>query len=354
MIAQTISHHAQSITRLSRKGPAVTTIRNARAKDVAEVAGVSVATVSRVINEKYGRISPDTIARVRQAAERLQYKPDPRGLSLRTGSTRTLGLVVPDIGDQYFQYIAKGAETAARERGYGIVFCNTDRDPEREFESIEFLADKGVDGVVLCGGGIQDEAHLVGIDWGEMRVVAIGPHQLDVPTLGVDNRAAMHAAIGHLAELGRRRVLCIAGAAHWHITRARLDGVLEAAASLDLEIGPELVRYAGFTAKDGAEAVSAALAESVDFDAVLAFNDYAAVGAMGVLADLDRRIPQQVAIVGCDDTDISAYARVPLTTIRFPTSRLGRTAVEILCDGAPVPAQTFGFELVVRTSTVGR
>src|ERR1700755_1199351 len=90
------------------RGVAVTTVRNARAKDVAEEAGVSVATVSRVINKKYGRISPDTIERVMRAAERLQYKPDPRGLSLRTGSTRTLGLVVPDIGDQYFQYVAKG------------------------------------------------------------------------------------------------------------------------------------------------------------------------------------------------------------------------------------------------------
>jgi LacI family transcriptional regulator, galactose operon repressor len=332
----------------------VSTIRNARAKDVAEEAGVSVATVSRVINKKYGRISPDTVERVMRAAERLQYKPDPRGLSLRTGSTRTLGLIVPDIGDQYFQYIAKGAETAARERGYGIVFCNTDRDPDREFESLEFLADKGVDGVVLCGGGIQDEEHLAGVDWGEMSVVAIGPHQLDVPTLRVDNHAAMRAAVAHFAEVGRRRVFCIAGERDWHITRARLDGALEGAEEFGIDISPELVCYAGFTAKDGADAVSRALAEEVDFDAVLAFNDYAAVGAMGVLADLDCLIPEQVAIIGCDDTDISAYARVPLTTIRFPTSDLGRTAVKVLCDGAPVPVETFGFELVVRHSTVGR
>ncbi|MGV9796954.1 LacI family DNA-binding transcriptional regulator [Mycobacterium sp. NPDC003449] len=323
------------------------------AKDVAEAAGVSIATVSRVLNGKPGRISVETRERVVAAAERLQYKPDPLGRSLRSGSSNTLGLIVPDIGDQYFQYIARGAETAARERGYGIVFCNTDRHPDRELAALEFLADKRVDGVVLCGGGLQDEKHLADNDFDGLSIVSIGPHQLQVPNLAVDNHSAMHAAVSHLATLGRRRVLCIAGERDWLITRARVTAAGEAARSLGMDTDPELVRYSGFTAEAGAAAANAALAEKLDFDAVLAFNDYAAVGAMSVLAGAGRTIPGDIAIVGCDDTDIAAYSRVPLTTIRFPTARLGETAVRVLCDGAPVPTDPFTYELVIRESTVG-
>jgi LacI family transcriptional regulator len=329
------------------------TFQRSLAKDVADAAGVSIATVSRVLNGKPGRISVETRGRVMAAAERLQYKPDPLARSLRNGSSRTLGLVVPDIGDQYFQYIARGAENAARERGYGIVFCNTDRHPERELEALEFLSDKGVDGVVLCGGGLQDEQHLAGKDFGGLAIVSIGPHQLQVPNLAVDNHAAMHAAISHLATLGHERVLRIAGQRDWLVTRARLEASAEAIAALGLDGDPALVRYSGFTAEAGAAAANAALSENLDFDAVLAFNDYAAVGAMSVLASSGLSIPGDVAIVGCDDTDIAAYARVPLTTIRFPTARLGETAVRVLCDGDPVPATGFTYELVIRESTTG-
>jgi DNA-binding LacI/PurR family transcriptional regulator len=176
-----------------------------------------------------------------------------------------------------------------------------------------------------------------------------------VPNLRVDNRGAMQAAVDHLASLGRRRLLCIAGDRDWLITRARLDAVLKRADTYGMELDPSLVRYSGgFTAEAGASAIHSALAENVEFDAVLAFNDYAAVGAMGVLARMHRRIPDEIAIMGCDDTDMSAYARVPLTTIRFPAARLGSAAIEILCDGAPVPTEAFGYELIVRESTGGR
>lgn len=323
------------------------------AKDVAEAAGVSIATVSRVLNGKAGRISPETRERVLAAAERLQYKPDPRALSLRNGSSRTLGLIVPDLGDQYFQYIARGAEAAARARGFGIVFCNTDRDPARELAALEFLSTKGVDGVVLCGGGLQDEKHLAAEVFNGLTIVSIGPHQLSVPNLAIDNHAAMHAAMSHLATLGRKRVLRIAGERDWLITRARLEASSDAARSLGMDTDQDLIRYSGFTAEAGAAAANAALAEKLDFDSVLAFNDYAAVGAMSVLAGAGRTIPDEVAIIGCDDTDIAAYARVPLTTIRFATAQLGETAVRVLCDGDSVPEVPFTYELVIRESTVG-
>ncbi len=328
--------------------------QRARARDVAELAGVSVATVSRVVNGKDHDITEPTRRRVLDAARQLQYRPNPTAVSLRRGSTRTLGLIVPDIGDQYFQQIAKGAETAARDRGYGIVFCNTERDPDRETRSLEFLIDKDVDGIVLCGGGLQDEAHLSRVDLRTRGVVAIGPHQVDVPTLRVDDRGAMAAVVRHLAGLGRHRMLCIAGRRDWLITRVRLAAVTEAAAACGMTMVADGVFYSGFTATSGAEAMSEALDRRLDFDCAVVFNDYAAVGAMDVLLRHGCAVPEQVAVVGCDDTEISAFAMVPLTTIRFPTNRLGRTAVEVLCDGAPVPDETFGFDLITRASSTGR
>ncbi|MET0702155.1 MAG: LacI family DNA-binding transcriptional regulator [Mycobacterium sp.] len=341
------------LTTLDLERMRVVTQPRSLAKDVAEEAGVSIATVSRVLNGKPGRISGETRDRVLAAAQRLQYKPDPRALSLRNGSSRTLGLIVPDLGDQYFQYIARGAEAAARERGYGIVFCNTDRDPARELAALDFLSTKGVDGVVLCGGGLQDEKHLAAEAFRGLSILSIGPHQLAVPNLAVDNRSAMHAAVSHLATLGRKRVLRIAGSRDWLITASRVEASSNAAKSLGMDTDPDLIRYSGFTAEAGAAAANEALAEKLEFDAVLAFNDYAAVGAMSVLAGEGRTIPGDVAIIGCDDTDIAAYARVPLTTIRFPTAQLGETAVRVLCDGDPVPEDPFTYELVIRESTVG-
>lgn len=326
--------------------------RSVRAADVAKAASVSVGTVSKVLNGKPGRISRETRERVAATASRLGYRPDPLARSLRIGSMHTLGLIVPELGDQYFEYIARGAEAAARDRGFGIVLSHTDRDPRRELEAIDFLIDKAVDGVVLCGGGIQQEEHLESLDWGTLRVVSVGPHQIDVPNLAVDNKGAMRAAVAHLAGLGRQRILCIAGQRDWLITAARLAAVRAAMAEHRLEVRPELLRCAGFTSAAGASAMTDVLAEGVQFDAILCFNDYAAVGAMAVLATAGWQVPEDVAVVGCDDTDIAAYARVPLTTIRFPAAELGAAAVRVLCDGENF-TEPFGFELITRESTLG-
>lgn len=329
------------------------TQKQVRAKDVAKEAGVSIGTVSRVLSGNLGRISDSTKDRVIAAAERMHYKPDALGRSLRTGSSRTLGLIIPDLGDQYFQYIARGAEAAARERGYGIVLCNTDRDSSRETQALDFLSDKAVDGVVLCGGGLQDDEHVSDYELLNLQVVSIGPHRSQLPNLAVANHEAMHTAISHLATTGRQRILRIAGQPDWLTSRTRLSATEDAIRSLGLDTDPALVRYSGFTAEAGAAATNAALAEGIEFDAVLAFNDYAAVGAMSVLAGSGHRVPHDIAIVGCDDTDIAAYARVPLTTIRFPAEQMGITAVKVLCDGAPVPAEPFSYEFIVRQSTIG-
>ncbi|MCA1218088.1 LacI family DNA-binding transcriptional regulator [Streptomyces sp. 8L] len=320
------------------------------ARDVAERAGVSVTTVSRVMNDKGGELTPETRERVRAAARELGYRAHPAAVALRGGRTGVLGLVVPDLGDQYFQQIARGVEDASHPQGYGIVFCNTDRDIERENEAIDLLLAKRVDGIVFCGGGLGDDAHLAGRDWFGTSVVTIGPHLSDFPAVTVDDTGAIRAMVAHLADMGRRRILCVAGKEDWLVVRTRLAAYRAAVAELGLDQDPALVDFAGFTADDGRAAVERALDGGVGFDAVLAFNDYGALGAIDALLRRGLSVPGDVAVSGCDDIDFAVFARVPLTSLRFQSYAMGRAAVRLFAgDRSEEPR--FGYELRVRAST---
>src|SRR5690606_33396683 len=122
-----------------------------------------------------------------------------------------IGLLVPDISDAYFHYVARGVEDVAREHGYMVVVCNTDRVPERERDYLAVLEDKRVDGVIFCGGGIGDEAHLEGLQDSRIHVVTIGPHKLPFPTIRTDDAGAIETSVRHLCDEGCTRILCIAG-----------------------------------------------------------------------------------------------------------------------------------------------
>nr|WP_238361568.1 LacI family DNA-binding transcriptional regulator [Actinopolymorpha pittospori] len=328
--------------------------RRVTARDVAARAGVSVTTVSRVLNDKAVDLTPATCERVRVAARELGYQVHPAASALRRGRTGTLGLVVPDIGDQYFHRIARGVEDAIRPQGFGIVFCDTDRDASLEDEAVDMLLSKGVDGIVLCGGGLDDDRHLRSRRWHNTPVVTIGPHRLDFPAISADDVGAVAALVRHLHEGGRRRILCVAGQPTWLVTKQRLVGYHTAVEELGLDDDPKLVVHAGFTAEAGEHAVRQARERGIDFDAVVAFDDYAALGALHALQALGIAVPEDVAVAGCDDIDFARFARVPLTSVRFPTYEMGRAAARLL---APPPGEreevvaAFGFELHVRESS---
>jgi LacI family transcriptional regulator len=325
------------------------------ARDVAALAGVSVTTVSRVLNDKGDDLAEATRERVRAAARELGYQANAAAVALRRGRTGTIGLVVPDIGDQYFHRIARGIEDTVRPEGYGIVFCNTDRVVAREAEAVELLLGKSVDGIVLCGGGIGADRHLRSRNWAGTRVVTIGPHMLDLPAVTVDDVGAIAALVEHLADGGRRRILCLAGDEHWLVSQERLAGYRKAVTELGLDDDPALVVHSGFAAEDGEAGVQHALDGGIRFDAVLAFNDYSALGAANALEQRGLRIPDDVAVAGCDDIDFASFARVPLTSVRFPTYDMGQAAVGlVLPDGATAhdhPTTSFGYELRIRRST---
>lgn len=326
------------------------------AKAVAERAGVSVTTVSRVMNNRDGDISADTRQRVIEAAAALRYRPSSLAAALRKGYTRTVGLVIPDIADAYFHQIARGLEDAAQEAGYTVVLCNTDRVAAKERSCIEALYDQNVDAVVFAGGGVDEDAHLRDLPWDLMHVVTVGPHRLPFPSIRVDDVGTIRMAMDHLIDQGRQRVLCIAGLENWLINAERLEGYHRALAERGLEPDPRLVLDGDFTVQAGRDCVDRAIDDGIEFDAVMAFNDYAAVGAMGALQDRGRRIPEDVAVVGCDDIPLASLVQPRLTSVSFPQQSFGGAAMKTVLDllaGRPVePVTTFDYHLEVRASSV--
>jgi LacI family transcriptional regulator len=328
------------------------------AKAVAARAGVSVTTVSRVLNGRDDAISADTRDRVLSAARQLRYRPNSLAVALRKGYTQTVGLIVPDIADAYFHQVARGLEDAAQLAGYTVVLCNTDRIAEKERATIEVLCDQHVDAIVFAGGGIADEKHLADFPWDGMHVVAVGPHRLDCPSIRVDDAGTIELAVDHLVEQGCRRILCVAGLEHWAINAVRLDGYRRAIARHGLEFERDLVLHGSFTVESGRVVVGAALADGLAFDGVVAFNDYSAIGGMQALAEHGRRVPEEIAVVGCDDIPVSSLVHPRLTSVSFPQYDFGRAAMNLVLDlvaNRPVaPVTTFPYHLEVRESSARR
>jgi LacI family transcriptional regulator len=324
-------------------------------KTVAERAKVSVATVSRVLGGHADVVAEPTRQRVLDAARELQYVPHPVAVALRKGVSNVLGLVIPDISDAYFHQVARGVEDVAQVNGYAVVFCNTDRKVEKELRTLDLLRDQRADGIIFCGGGVGSEAHLQSRDWSSAKVVAIGAHLVDLPSIRVDDGAAIEAAVEHLASTGRRRILCIAGQPEWIVTQRRVEGYRSAVQRLDLASGPELLFYAGFSTEDGQRVVADALAYGIEFDAVLAFDDDAALGALIALRQASLSVPDEVSLVGCDDLPFDRLTTPPLTSIRWPTYDIGVAAAEMVLDmiarRETEQVVEFPFELCVRASS---
>lgn len=299
------------------------------AKEVARHAGVSLTTVSRVLRGSgVDTIPESTRKRVIDAANAVGYRPNGLALALRRGVTETIGLVVPDISDAHFHRVARGVEDVAQKAGYGVLLTNTDRIVERETHAVNMLLDKRVDGIIFAGGGLEGDMHLRNVAWGRTRVVAIGPHDLDVPAVRVDDVRAVVDAVGHLAELGRSRILCLGGKPEWLTSRERLSGYRRAVAEHGLADDPDLITYGPFCRRDAEQRVKAAVGAGVRFDGIAAFNDYCAFGALSALTELGLSVPDEVAVIGCDDIPESELLGV--SSISFSQYAMGATAARLV------------------------
>jgi LacI family transcriptional regulator len=297
--------------------------------DVARRAGVSTATVSRVLSG-LGRARPETRDRVAMAARELDYRPSGIARSLKLRTTRTIGLIVTDIENPYFPELVRAIEDAARAEGYAVLLCNASNDPEREAGYLDLLVERRVDGIVIAASALGAH-HREWLAQAPLPVVLVNTvaRGIAMPAVTSDNRAGGRQAIDHLLGLGHRRI--------GHLTAPRnLDAPerlagARAAMAAARSTRESLVVVAGDPGvAGGEEAMGDLLDRAADVTAVFAYNDLMAIGAMRAIRARGRRVPQDISVVGFDDVALAAYVDPPLTTIVQSTAEMGRWAFDRL------------------------
>ena len=339
--------------------------RRASVLDVAKLAGVSVGTVSNVLNRPEA-VAAATKDRVEAAIAELSFVPNGRARSLRAGKVMTVGVVVLDIRNPFFTEVARGIEDRLGRDGYTLMLANSDGDPDRERRSLRMFEEHGVAGVIVTTGsaglGPIEAMHGRGV-----RVVLLEtPSSIDgVPSVSVDNELGGALAVAHLLELGHRRIVFLNGPHAIRQCAERLRGARRAVTEAGLE-PDEVLHEVCVDSLDaaGGDVAMRRLVEQgggVPPAALFCVNDLVAIGVQRSLRRLGgHRLLREVAVVGYDDLDISAELAVPLTSVRQPALEMGRRAAELLTasdeEGAlEGSAQHVSFqpELVVRASSTG-
>ena len=337
--------------------------------DVARAAGVSVATVSYVLNAGPKGVSDEKRRRVLAAVQALGYRPNAIAASLRARHTRILGLVLPTSASPYFAALAHAIELAATTQGYQVVVCNTAEDPGREAAHIETLLRLRVDGLVWIPADVRAGG-------ARRRPSMAAPTRPDVPTvlvdralpgatglydvIGSDNAAGGGLAAEHLLSLGHRRVAIVSGRRELAHAQQRLVGARNRLARAGVPLPASHVVSSDFTYAAGAEAAAGwlALPRRARPTAIIAGNDSTAIGVLHAAASAGVRVPEQLSVVGFNDVPQAAYTVPPLTTIAQPLDTVAALAIERLLtrierpgDAPPPTTRRLPVRLVVRNST---
>lgn len=328
-------------------------------KDVAERAGVSIGTVSNVINRPE-KVAPGTRELVLAAIEELGFIRNSSAAQLRAGTSRSLGMIVLDMANPFFQDVARGVEDVAAELGYAVLVCNSDERTEREEWYLQVLEEQRVRGVLITPV-MADSKRLDALRRRGTPAVLVDRHapQLDCCSVAVDDIVGGELAGAHLLERGRRRIAYVSGSLSLSQCTDRLAGLRRAvvSAGLDPDEVVQVVETPALKARYGYEAARDLFGNGSDVDAVFCANDLLALGVLRAAIGAGRKIPEDLALIGYDDIDFAADAAVPLSSIRQPTAQIGRSAAQLLFEECDAPAGhahqqvMFKPELVVREST---
>lgn len=326
-------------------------------KDVAAAAGVSVGTVSNVLNQP-SRVSAATVERVQRVIQELGFVRNDAARQLRAGRSRSIGLVVPDIGNPFFAEVARGAEDRAADAGMTVLLGNSDERDERQEAHLELFQEQRVNGVLLTPAS-DDLAAVHRFAAGGTPVILVDREVEEgvLPSVSVDDVEGGRLAAEHLLSAGRRRIAFVGGPRSVQQVADRLRGV-QAAVADHPDAALEIIEQSALTVLQGraaGEAIAARPAGSRP-DAVFAANDLLAVGLLQAFSFVSGiRVPDDIAMVGYDDIDFASATIVPLSSVRQPARLLGWTGVDLLLkelDGVEHDRRVrFQPELVVRESS---
>jgi LacI family repressor for deo operon, udp, cdd, tsx, nupC, and nupG len=301
-------------------------------RDVAAAAGVSYQTVSRVINRKQD-VAEDTRRRVLEVIEQLSYQPSAVARGLASRETHTLGLITQDFSDYFFTQVIVGAEAEARQNGYYFILGSTERNPDDEPEYLRLLTEREVDGVLFARASTEgDPQH---VRWLIERNTPLVTTSYSIPgvalmVVDIDNVDGGRQAAECLIQARHREIGMIAGPAGWKSVQDRCHGYAMALQAAGLSHDPARIEHGDWSYESGYWAMRRILERGALLTALFAHNDRMAIGAMRALREASKAIPDDVALVGYDDTPPAAYAYPPLTTIHQPMQEVGKLAVRLL------------------------
>jgi LacI family transcriptional regulator len=325
-------------------------------REVAEKAGVSPTTVSHVVNNtRY--VSDDVRARVMDAMRELNYRPNALARSLRRGETHTLGLILPDSANPFFAEIGRAIETAAFERGYSVILCNTENDIEKERMYTEVLENKQVDGMIFVASGDHRET-LSQIAQKGLPLVVVDRDMgsLELDTVTTDNHHGGLIATQHLLSLGHRIIACITGPSNITPSAERVTGYRAALQQAGILVDESLVVRGDFHAPSGYEGAMQLFQRSPRPTAIFACNDMMAIGVIRAATQLGLRIPEDVSIASFDNIELASYTTPPLTSVAQPKQEIGQMAITLLLErmqnaSLPPRRNILPTRLVIREST---
>lgn len=330
-------------------------------KDVAKRSGTSISTVSNVLNKRR-KVSDELARRVIRAVEELGYVVNPVASSLKSHKTGVIGVIITDINCIFFPPMLKGICNMLSAAGYTVSLYDTRQSPEREIKYIELLSNMMAEGVILDSvAAASQKAYFetLGHKSGGMPIVCV---ENDMRPFGfdsvmIDNRAGAYTAVKHLIEMGCRRIVHISNSNASMIAKNRQDGYWDALKDAGISRDPALICEGDFSPQSGYRGMSKVIRSGVSFDGVFAANDQMAIGALRALDAAGMKVPDDVKIVGYDNTFVSSMVNPSLTTISVPGYEMGTVAAQLLLDRMarpelPVHRVLLEYELLIRRSTV--
>lgn len=302
-------------------------------KDIAKECGVSITTVSRILNKKPGCCTPETEKRVMEAVERAHYRPNPAARSLVTKETNIIGVILPDIYNYFFQEFFKGAEDYLGKKGYILILCNTDGKAKKENEFLESLTQGMVDGIMITTGNCsENNDYIVKLSEGGFPIVTVeryGDDLEQIPGVLFDNKKAMCMAVRRLYEYGHRRIAFITGPANAANAVLRLEGYKQGLKEAGIKYEKALVCAGDYQMTSGYKSIKKLISEQ-EFTAVIASNDQMAVGACKAIRDSGKSVPDDISVIGFDGTMLAELYQPALYTIELHGYDMGKVSAENL------------------------
>jgi LacI family transcriptional regulator, galactose operon repressor len=323
---------------------------------VAHEAGVSVMTVSRVLNNRPD-VSPQTRARVQRVISRLGYQPNAIARSLVSRRTRTLGLITADFSDYFFTEVIAGAEIEARTHNYFFMLGSTERNPQDEPEYFRLLTERHVEGILFARPSTEpNNRHLVALIRKGVPIVTTAYHfaHARVTVVDVDNVEGGRQATQYLVDIGHRQIAMITGPSSWKSVNDRSRGYALTLREAGIRLNSGLVAEGDWSYPGGYRAMRALLERDGRFTAVFVQNDRMAIGAMRALREVGQHVPEDISIIGYDDIPVAEFSDPPLTTVRQPMREVGAEATRLLIQQIEAPDGKRRNEVLLKTELVRR